>query len=53
MKLESLIFKLKEAATLAETDMALGHMQADLALLEYINHPAVTEAYDEVVKGYE
>jgi len=53
MKLESLIFRLKEAAKVAEEDMALGHMQADAALLEYINHPKVTEAYDEVVKGYE
>lgn len=53
MKLDTLIFKLREAASVSEEDMELGHMMADAALLEYMNNPRITEAYDEVVKNYE
>lgn len=53
MKLESVLIKLQEAARISEEDMEAGHMLADAALLEYINHPKVTQAYDEVVKAYE
>lgn len=53
MKLESVLFKLREAARIAEEDMELGHMMADAALLEYVNNPKITVAYDEVVKSYE
>lgn len=53
MKLDSLLFKLREAARVSEEDMELGHMMADAALLEYVNNPKIEEAYDEVVKNYE
>lgn len=52
MKLESLLFQLKEAARVSEEDMEHGHLLADKALLDYINNPKVEEAYDEVVKHY-
>lgn len=53
MKLESLLFRLKEASRISEEDMEMGHMMADAALLEYVNNPRITKAYDEVVKNYE
>ena len=53
MKLETLIHRLKKASRISEEDMELGHMEADAALIEYIGHAKVTEAYDEVVKNYE
>ena len=52
MKLESLLFQLKEAARVSEDDMEHGHLLADKALLDYINNPKVEAAYDEVVKHY-
>jgi len=52
MNLQSLLLRLKEAARLSEDDMELGHLEADKALIDYINNPKVEEAYDEVVKHY-
>jgi len=52
MKIDSLLFQLKEAARVSEEDMEHGHLLADKALIEYINNPKVEEAYDEVVKHY-
>lgn len=53
MKLETVLWRLKEAARISEEDMELGHMEADKALLEFINHSKIWEAFDEVVKGYQ
>lgn len=52
MKLESLLFRLEEAALISEEDMEHGHLLADKALLDYINNPKVEEAYDQVVRKY-
>lgn len=52
MKLESLLLKLAQASIVAEEDMERGHMEADQALLDYINNPKVKELYDEIVKSY-
>lgn len=52
MKLETLLFRFSEAERLAETDPELAHLEADRAMLEYINNPKAEEAYDKIVKGY-
>lgn len=52
MKIETLLFKLKEAAEISEDDLEKGHLLADLALIEYINNPKIREAYDDIVKAY-
>lgn len=52
MKLETVLFKLREAAAAAENDPELGHLMADQALLEFINNVKVEAAYNEILKGY-
>ena len=52
MKIETLLFQLKQAANIAEDQPEMAHLMADNALLEYINNSKVTEAYDESIKFY-
>ena len=53
MTLQELMNRLAEAQRLSDTDdVESGHMDADDALLEYINIPEVTEAYHRVRKWY-
>lgn len=48
-KLEKLIITLKK---LKGTDPEDGHIEADNALLEYINNSEVTKAFNELTKWY-
>ena len=50
MTKEELIAKLKECALNDDTEVA--HLDADDALLEYINDPDVKAAFDDVDKWY-
>jgi len=54
MKVESLLRLLEQYALMAETgDMVMAHMLADQALMDFINHPKVTIAYDAIPKAFE
>lgn len=48
-KKEWLILKLNE---LTSSDVEANHCDADSLLLDYINDPEITEAYDKVEKWY-
>jgi hypothetical protein len=50
MTKDDLIAKLKECALMGDEERA--HSNADDLLLEYINDPAVTEAFDSIDKWY-
>lgn len=58
MKIEELVKKLKdlEKTCINETykwyDAEKGHMEADQLLLQYINNPEVTEAFNDLEKWY-
>ena len=50
MTKEELLQKLKECAEDSDTEQR--HIDADNALLDYINDPAVTEAFRKLPKWY-
>lgn len=50
MTKEELIAKLKEIALNSDTEVA--HVDADAALLEFINDKDVTKAFDAIDKWY-
>lgn len=53
MTKQELIEKLKQIVTTNDReDFESSHMEADKALLEYINDPEVTEAFNSVERWY-
>ena len=50
MTREELIEKLQSLEE--DTDFELTHQEADELLIQYINDPEVTEAYDALLKWY-
>ena len=52
MTKDELLKKLREAASTAEDDAEVGHLDADQALLDYINDVDVHQAFDAVKKWY-
>lgn len=57
MTREELIAKLKECSQYPSSieghyDVERGHIDADQALLAYINDPEITEAFDSLEKWY-
>jgi hypothetical protein len=49
---EELITKLKELLEESHGDCENTHVEADEALLEFINDPEITEAFGEIEKWY-
>lgn len=52
MTKKELIAKLEAAANESMHDPEVGHYQADMLLLEYINDPKVSEVWEKVCKWY-
>lgn len=52
MTKKELLKKLKLIVEAGNCDMESSHLQADEALLEYINDPKITEAFQEIEKWY-
>lgn len=52
MSKSELIEELKAAAEVSARDPEVGHSQADCALVEFINDPDVTEAFEAVERYY-
>ena len=47
-----LLYRLKQAQIKSDIDMEAGHSDADDALINFIDDPEITEAYDDVEKVY-
>lgn len=52
MTKDELIEKLKECAELAKGDREIAHIEADDALLVFINDPEITAAYEAFEKWH-
>lgn len=52
MTKQELIEKLKQIAHEHEGDPEVAHIEADNALLEYINDMEIIEAFDSIAKWY-
>lgn len=52
MSKAELIEELKAAAEVSALDAEVGHSQADRALVEFINDPDVTEAFEAIERYY-
>lgn len=47
-----LLSRLRSLATNYDSDKEYGHRNADRALLDYINDPEVTQAFEDIEKWY-
>ena len=52
MKIDFLLAELERLAEESETDPETAHMKADQLLLDYINHPKIESAFNDVLKFY-
>lgn len=52
MNREELLKKLRELQALSQDDEEVAHADADDALLEFINDPEVTVAFEAIKKWY-